>query len=165
MQDLQGAVPRPGDVGTVELRGYIAALHEAGYAKTTVARRLASMRSFFRFGQREGWTKSNPAKPLRNPRKPRSLPHFLSSEEISRLLGTPSANEPAGLRDRAILEVLYSAGLRVSELAGLNLADLDMQGSTLRASRQGTPRADRTDRLVCHRRPARLARRKARLAA
>ncbi|MBI3838210.1 MAG: tyrosine recombinase XerC [Planctomycetia bacterium] len=137
LADLQGSPPSPGRVGTVELRGYVAALHEAGYAKTTIARRLASLRSFFRFGQREGWTKANPAKPLSNTRKARSLPHFLSSEEIDRLLGAPAASEPLGLRDRAILEVLYSAGLRVSELAGLNASDLDLAGGTLRVRGKG----------------------------
>src|ERR1700681_3816940 len=106
LEELQGSAPSPGQVGTVELRSYIAALHEAGYAKTTIARRLASLRSFFRFGQREGWTKAHPAKPLRNPRKARSLPHFLSSEEIERLLAAPDASELLGIRDRAILEVL-----------------------------------------------------------
>ncbi len=124
-------------MGTVELRGYVAALHEAGYAKSTIARRLASLRSFFRFGQREGWTKANPAKPLRNPRKSRSLPHFLSSQDIERLLAAPSSGDAMGLRDRAILEVLYSAGLRVSELAGLNAADLDVAGGTLRMRGKG----------------------------
>ena len=132
-----GAPPPPGQITTIDLRGYIAALHEAGYAKTSIARRLASMRSFFRFGQREGWTKSNPAKPLRNPRKPRSLPHFLSSEEIGRLLMAPPAGEELGKRDRAILEVLYSAGLRVSELAGLNLGDVDRDSGTLRVRGKG----------------------------
>ncbi len=121
----------------MELRGYVAAMHEAGYAKTTIARRLASMRSFFRFGQREGWTKSNPAKPLRNPRKARSLPHFLSSDEILRLLAAPPAGRAVGLRDRAILETLYSAGLRVSELAGLNDGDLDLPGGALRVRGKG----------------------------
>ncbi len=137
LSDLQGRMPAPEQVGTVELRGYIAALHEAGYAMTTIARRLASMRSFFRFGQREGWTKANPAKPLRNPRKPRSLPHFLSSDEILRLLAAPPAGEPLGLRDRAILETLYSAGLRVSELAGLNDGDLDLPAGALRVRGKG----------------------------
>jgi integrase/recombinase XerC len=137
LADVQGRVPAPAEVGTVELRGYVAALHEAGYAKTTIGRRLASMRSFFRFGQREGWTKANPAKPLRNPRKPRSLPHFLSSLEVERLLAAPSAAEPLGKRDRAILEVLYSAGLRVSELAGLNSADLDFASGTVRVRGKG----------------------------
>lgn len=137
LAELHGGETRPGNVGTVELRGYVAALHEAGYAKTTIARRLASLRSFFRFGQREGWTKSNPAKPLRNPRKARALPHFLSSEEIERLLSAPSTEDSLGMRDRAILEVLYSAGLRVSELAGLNSGDLDFSGGTLRVRGKG----------------------------
>jgi integrase/recombinase XerC len=95
------------------------------------------MRSFFRFGQREGWAKSNPAKPLRNPRKARSLPHFLSSDDVGRLLAAPGVSEPLGLRDRAILEVLYSAGIRVSELAGLNLADIDFAGGSLRVRGKG----------------------------
>jgi integrase/recombinase XerC len=135
--DAEGGLPAPGDIGTAVLRGYIAAVSDAGYAKTTVARRLASLRSFFRFGQREGWAKTNPAKPLRNPRKARSLPHFLSSDEIERLLSAPSAGEPMGLRDRAILEVLYSAGLRVGELAGLNSSDLDFSGNMLRVRGKG----------------------------
>ncbi len=137
LADAEGGLPAPGDIGTAVLRGYIAAVSDAGYAKTTVARRLASLRSFFRFGQREGWAKTNPAKPLRNPRKARSLPHFLSSEEIERLLSAPSAGEPMGLRDRAILEVLYSAGLRVGELAGLNSSDLDLSGNMLRVRGKG----------------------------
>ena len=135
--EAQGSVPKPGQITTLDLRGYIAALHEAGYAKTTISRRLASLRSFFRFGQREGWTKNNPAKPLRNPRKPRSLPHFLSAEEIGRLLMAPPGASVQGKRDRAILEVLYSAGLRVSELAGLNVGDLDLADSTLRVRGKG----------------------------
>lgn len=137
LNDTRGRQPEPGELTTVELRAYVAALHEAGYAKTTIARRLASLRSFFRFGQREGWTKANPAKPLRNPRKARNLPHFLSTGDIGRLLATPPTDDPAGLRDRAILEVLYSAGLRVSELAGLNAADLDFAGGTLRVRGKG----------------------------
>jgi integrase/recombinase XerC len=138
LADLNGGrVPTPDAITTVELRGYVAALHEAGYAMTSIARRLASLRSFFRFGQREGWTKSNPAKPLRNPRKARSLPHFLSSDEILRLLQAPPADDPLGLRDRAILETLYSAGLRVSELAGLNDGDMDLANGALRVRGKG----------------------------
>lgn len=133
----RGQAPRPGDITTADLRGYLAALHEAGYAKTTVARRLASLRSFFRFGMREGWVDANPAKPLRNPRKPRALPHFLSTDDVARLLGTPPADAPLGLRDRAMLEVLYSAGLRVSELAALRDGDLALQEATLRVRGKG----------------------------
>jgi integrase/recombinase XerC len=132
-----GTCPEPGQISVLELRGYVAALHEAEYAKTTIARRLASLRSFFRFGQREGWVKSNPAKPLRNPRRSRSLPHFLSTEDLGRLLQSPPADQPSGLRDRAILETMYSAGLRVSELVGLNDSDLDFAGSVLRVRGKG----------------------------
>ena len=77
LSDDRGAAPEPGQVSMLDLRSYVADLHEAGYAKSTIARRLASLRSFFRFGQREGWTNSNPAKALRNPRKSKTLPHFL----------------------------------------------------------------------------------------
>ena len=132
-----GNAPLPGHITVLDLRGYVAAMHEAGYAKTTIARRLASLRSFFRFGQREGWTKSNPAKPLRNPRKGRSLPHFLSAEDIGRLLESPPSNSAMGIRDRAILETMYSAGLRVSEAVGLNDGDLDFQAGVLRIRGKG----------------------------
>ena len=132
-----GQCPLPQAVTVLDLRGYVAALTEAGYARTTIARRLASLRSFFRFGQREGWAKTNPAKPLRNPRKPRNLPHFLSAEDIGRLLQAPSPDDAQGLRDRAILETLYSAGLRVSELAGLCDGDLDFAAGILRIRGKG----------------------------
>ncbi len=132
-----GKPPPPGDISVLELRGYVAALHEAGYAKTSIARHLASLRSFFRFGQREGWSKTNPAKPLRNPRKGRSLPHFLSSDDLGRLFDAPPADTPPGLRDRAILETMYSAGLRVSEVVGLNDSDLDFEAGVLRVRGKG----------------------------
>ncbi len=132
-----GTPPAPGEVTVLDLRGYVAALHEAGYARTTVARRLASTRSFFRFGQREGWTQANPAKPLRSPRRQRTLPHFLSTEQIGRLLEAPPADQPPGLRDRAILETMYSAGLRVSELVGLSDGDLDFEAGVVRVRGKG----------------------------
>ena len=137
LNDSRGECPSPGEITTLDLRGYTAAMHAADYAKTTIARRLASMRSFFRFGQREGWTKSNPAKPLRNPRKGRSLPHCLSSSDLKKLLEAPPGDGPMGLRDRAILETLYSAGLRVSELVGLNDGDLDFDEGIVRVRGKG----------------------------
>ena len=138
LAESSGGKPHsPGSITVLDLRGYVSAMHEAGYAKTTIARRLASLRSFFRFGQREGWTKTNPAKPLRNPRKGRSLPHFLSAEDIGRLLESPPGNDPMELRDRAILETMYSAGLRVSEVAGLNDGDLDFDAGVLRIRGKG----------------------------
>jgi integrase/recombinase XerC len=132
-----GDCPSPSAITTLDLRGYLSRLHESGYAKSTVARRLASLRSFFRFGQREGWAKSNPARPLRNPRRQRTLPHFLSTDEIGKLLAAPAANDPNGLRDRAILETMYSAGLRVSELVGLCDEDYDEPAGVLRVRGKG----------------------------
>jgi integrase/recombinase XerC len=127
-----GSTPEPASITAVELRGFLSALHDAGYAKTSIARKLASLRSFYKFGQREGWASSNPARALRNPRKGRSLPHFLTTEEIGKLLSAPPAGLPMGVRDRAILETMYSAGLRVSELVGLSDGDVDMaQGVVL----------------------------------
>ncbi len=137
LKESLGQVPEPGAVTPIELRAYVAALHEAGYAKTSIARRLASLRSFYRFGQREGWTTDNPAKPLRTPRKSRNLPHVLSVEEIGRLLETPPADEPLGLRDRAILETMYSAGLRIAETVGLCDGDLDFDAGIVRVRGKG----------------------------
>lgn len=128
---------RVGEVTTMDLRGYVAAVNEVGYAKSTIARRLASMRSFFRFAQREKLIDHNPAKPLRNPRRARHLPHFLSSDELKQLLTTPPQDEPLGLRDRAILESMYSAGLRVSEAVGINDGDLDFEQGLLRIRGKG----------------------------
>jgi integrase/recombinase XerC len=129
--------PRPAEISVLDLRGYVAALHEAGYAKTTIARRLASLRSFFRFGQREGWVDTNPAKPLRNPRRARTLPHFLSTEDLGRLLESPPGDKLLGIRDRAILETLYAAGLRVGELVGLCDGDLDFAAGILHVRGKG----------------------------
>jgi integrase/recombinase XerC len=136
-QQLYGRLPEPREVTAVDLRGYVSALHDAGYAKTSVARRLASLRTYFKFCQREGWADANPAKPLRNPRPDRKLPHFLTSDEIGGLLTAPPGDEPLGLRDRAILETMYSAGLRVSEVVGANDGDLDFENELLRIRGKG----------------------------
>jgi integrase/recombinase XerC len=127
----------PGEASSVILRRFAAGLHAAGYAASTVARKLASMRSFFAFGQREGWVRSNPAKPLRSPRRPRKLPKFLTGDEIARLLAAPRPGEPGGRRDRAILELMYSAGCRVQELVNLDDADVDLTGATVRIRGKG----------------------------
>jgi len=137
---LQQAYSRPADpseITPLDLRGYVSAMHEAGYAKTSISRRLASLRTFFKFAQREGLATTNPAKPLRNPRKDRKLPHFLSNDEIGQLLAAPPSNQPMGLRDRAILETTYSAGLRVSEVVGMNRGDLDLAEAIVRIRGKG----------------------------
>ena len=87
--EADGSCPDPAEITAVELRGFLSALHEAGYAKTSIARKLASLRSLYRFGQREGWAKTNPAKALRNPRKAHKLPHFLTTDQIGKLLAAP----------------------------------------------------------------------------
>jgi integrase/recombinase XerC len=117
---------QPAQVTARLLRGYLAWLHEQGYAKTTIARRMAAVRSWCRFLCRQGTLQANPADGLRTPRQDKKLPHFLGGADLTRLLAAPPANTPLGIRDRAILETLYSAGLRVSELTGLNLEDLDL---------------------------------------
>lgn len=137
LTDSLGAPPPPDQITPLDLRTYVSALHEAGYAKSSVARRLASLRSFFKFAQREGLCQNNPAKPLRNPRRERKLPHFLTNAEIGKLLQAPPKNDPLGLRDRAILETLYSAGLRVSELVGINTDDLDLHDGLVRVRGKG----------------------------
>lgn len=131
-------IPDPAEITTLHLRGYVAAMQEAGYAKATIARRLASLRSFFRFGLRDGWTKENPAKPIRNPHNnKRKPPHFLTTEEIGQLLESPPFADPFGIRDRAILETIYSAGLRVSELVAMNLGEMSLGEGTIRIMGKG----------------------------
>ncbi len=95
------------------------------------------MRSFFRYMQRQGWIDHNPAEPLRNPRPQRKLPHLLSQDEIGQLLSAPPHRTNQGLRDRAILETIYSAGLRVSELVGINDSDLRWDETIVRIRGKG----------------------------
>jgi integrase/recombinase XerC len=127
----------PDRVTTRLVRAYLAWLSEQGYAKTTVARRIASLRSWFRFLCRQGNLSANPTDGLRGPRQDHKLPHFLTGDEITRLLAAPAGDEPLAVRDRAILETLYSAGLRVGELVGLNLDDLDLDDGTITVRGKG----------------------------
>lgn len=125
-QRLAGRKLEPGTFTTRLLRAYLAWLHEQGYAKATVARRIAAVRSWARYLCRQGVLDDNPAEGLRGPRQDKKLPHFLSEADLAKLVKTPVDDGPPGVRDRAILETLYSAGLRVSELTGLDVGDLDL---------------------------------------
>jgi integrase/recombinase XerC len=127
----------PDDWNTRLLRAFVAWLHEQGYAKSTVARRLAAVRSFGKFLCRQGTLKENPAKGLRGPRQEKRLPHFLTLADVTKLLATPSASNWAARRDRAILETLYSAGIRVSELVGLDLLDADLTDGVMTVRGKG----------------------------
>ena len=127
---------------------YLAWLHEQGYAKSTIARRLAAVRSWCRFLCRQTVLKVNPADGLRGPRLDQKLPHFVQRDDMLRLLTAPPAEEPLGVRDRAILETLYSAGLRVSELTGLNVDDVDLDAGL--ATIRGKGRRERLALLGPH---------------
>ncbi len=127
----------------LSLRQFVADQRTGGLSKVTIARRVAAIRSFFRFLHREGFVGANPALGLTRPKLDRHLPAFLSVEEARRLVEAPKGDHFAGARDRAILETLYSAGLRVSELVGLRVRDVDLIGGTLRAMGKG-----RKERLV-----------------
>ncbi|HOG47222.1 MAG TPA: tyrosine recombinase [Anaerolineae bacterium] len=109
------------------LRSYLAWLASEGYARGSVARRVAEVRSFGRYLQREGWAPANPYAALRAPKTGRRLPDALSVQETVALLSQPDVRTAQGLRDRTILEVLYAGGLRVSELVGLDLTSVDVQ--------------------------------------
>lgn len=132
-----GGLIHPESITIPVLRGYVSYLHECEYARSTIARRLASLRSFYRYAMREGLASSNPAKALRTPRAGRKLPHFLTTEQVCELLEAPPANDPMGLRDRAILETLYSAGLRVAELVGLDMNSWDRSANIMRVYGKG----------------------------
>jgi integrase/recombinase XerC len=121
----EGADPTAADAR--RLRSYAAWLGTRGYAASTVARRLASLRSFFRYQRRQGLVQADPAGGLRNPKQPKRLPKPLGVDEVVTLLDSIPTSEPPGLRDRAMFEVLYGGGLRVSELVGLDLGDLDLE--------------------------------------
>lgn len=106
---------------------YMAWSRAHGHASATLARRLSALRSFFARAVAEGAILENPADLLDNPHLPMRLPEVLSREEMNRILAAPDANTRGGVRDRCVLELLYASGLRVSELCGLKLGDLDMQ--------------------------------------
>jgi integrase/recombinase XerC len=137
---FQGQYPgqqlSPARLSARTLRAYLAWLHDQGYARATIARRLAAVRSWLRFLCRQGVLTRNPADGLRGPRQEKRLPHFLPSGDVGRLVEAP-APTTLGTRDRAMLETLYSAGLRVSELVGLDLDDLDLDGGILTVRGKG----------------------------
>ena len=119
------------------LRRYSAWLNGRGYAASTIARRLASLRSFYRYQRRQGVVASDPAGGLRNPRQPKRLPHPVRAEDVIRLLDAISPDTPLGVRDRAMFETLYGGGMRVGELVGLNLDDLDAEQELVRVRGKG----------------------------
>ncbi len=131
LEVLEGfEVTKFADVDLFTLRRYLATLRDKDLQARSVARRISAIRALFRWLASTGRITTNPAQGLRTPRRDRRLPRVLTPEEVERLLATPATDGWAGLRDRAIFETLYSTGARVSELAGLDLADLDLVDGT-----------------------------------
>jgi integrase/recombinase XerC len=122
----RGLVVNPVTVKTESIRAYLHWLDRKREKSTSMARKLASLRSFFRYLQREGLVGLNPAEAIRTPKQPKHLPRVLTKDDAAALMEFP-ADQPGGaLRDRALLETLYSTGARVSELVGINLEDLSV---------------------------------------
>ncbi len=119
------------------LRGYLAELDESGYVKASVARRVAELRSFGNFMVQERVLERNPFRLISAPRVPKRLPHYLTIAEVETLLAVPDTSTPRGLRDRAIIEVLYGAGLRVGELVGMDVADVSLAQAQVRVLGKG----------------------------
>lgn len=117
--------PTPGDVELEHIREYLAWLDQKGEKKSSLARKLATLRSFYRFLIREGLLAHNPAEALRTPRLPKPLPRVLTKDDANALMEFPEGRTPHSLRDRTILETLYSTGARVSELVGMNVEDVN----------------------------------------
>jgi len=134
----RSAVPGPEKIDTLAVRGFVAVLSRKGLGKASVARKLSAVRSFMRHAVREGRVESNPAAVVPTPRTPRGLPRDMTVDEVFNLLERIDGDDLAGLRDRALLELLYAAGLRVSELTGLSLEDLDLRSGIVRVLGKGS---------------------------
>lgn len=124
-------------VTTETVRAYIASLNDKNYSKSTIARKLATMRSFYKFLVKRSYLNANPVTAVRTPKQDKKLPKFLEYEQVKKLLETPPSDSWLGARDRAIMETLYSTGVRVSEVVGLNIEDVDFLGEVLHIRGKG----------------------------
>ncbi|CAN5626128.1 tyrosine recombinase XerC [soil metagenome] len=122
------------DIDHLTIREWMATLHADNKKKTSIARKLASLRTFFQFLVREGVLENNPAKLVATPKVERKLPNHLSMEDAVRFIESPDLESDLGRRDRAILEFLYATGMRVGELVGLNLKDIDFREKLVRVT-------------------------------
>jgi integrase/recombinase XerC len=125
------------------LRNFLAELHRQGQSRATTARKLAAARTFLRYLRREGVIDDDPGRLVATPKRDVRMPAHLSEAEMQALLGAPAADTPLGRRDRAILELFYASGLRLSELAGLDLDDVNLSARVVRVLGKG-----RKERLV-----------------
>ncbi len=120
-----------------DVRGYLAAMRNDGLSNASIARKLSSLRSFYKYLIRTGRLDASPVSAVRTPRQRRRLPTCLDPEQVAALLETPDTSTPLGARDRAMLETIYSSGLRVSEMVSLNIEDLDEFAQALRIRGKG----------------------------
>ncbi len=128
---------KPEEIELIDVRGFVARQIKDGRGKSTAGRRLASVRSFLKFLHREGYIKSNPAKLVSTPKTQKLLPRFLSVDDIFSLIEKPEGIGFIPVRDRAILELFYSSGLRVSEVAGLNMDDINTREGLVKVRGKG----------------------------
>ncbi len=138
-REVQEGKTRPGvrDVDELVIRSYLGFLHNR-YKKTTIARKLSTLRSFFRFLVKRGVIRKNPAETVLTPKRGRPVPRYLPVDETFRLLDGMKGDSVLALRNSAILETLYSTGLRVSELVGTNVGDVDFDGGLVRVLGKGS---------------------------
>lgn len=125
------------DVNFAKVREYLHFIRRFDYKKTTIARKIASIRTFYKFLFRERLVETNPAINLNAPKRPKSLPKFLTTEEIEKILNGIKIDTPAGFRNKAILELLWATGMRVSELSGLNFGDLNLENNEIKVFGKG----------------------------
>lgn len=130
-------VENPAVVDRDLLRHFLARLFDEGFSKKSIARKVASLRSFFKFLKRRGVIVSNPSISLATPRVEKKLPSFLDEKAVRELMKQPDRATPDGLRDAAILEVFYSTGIRLSELVGLNVGDIDGEKGLIKVTGKG----------------------------
>jgi len=140
------------EVDQVVIRNYLGQLLSDGTVRASISRKMSALRSFFRFLNREGILRDDPLRRVSGPRTEKRLPSFLTSEEIISLLNAPDTMTPLGLRDRAILELLYASGLRVSEIVSVNVRNLDLESRQMRVWGKGSK-----ERMVLMGEPAALA--------
>jgi len=119
------------------MRAYMSLLNEKQYSKSTIARKLATLRSFYKFLVKRNKITSSPVMAIRTPKQEKKLPRFLEYEEVKKLLETPPLDHWLGVRDRAMMETLYSTGMRVSELVSLNMDDVDFLGEVVHIRGKG----------------------------
>ena len=127
----------PAQLDLAAVRAFMGDLHRQGHARTSVSRKLSALRAFGRYLRREGIIDTNPASLAASPKRDHKVPAHLSVDEMTRLLEMPDAGEPLGRRDRAILELFYASGLRLSELVQLDLGDVNLSGRIVRVMGKG----------------------------